>query len=84
MNERFIRTLSNKQKKIMMNLEHIKTNSRMVYQVIRRAYSCTFNELQRLTHLGNTELCLALAQLLQDSKIEQGKNQQGVYYQLAV
>ncbi len=67
----------------MMNLEHIKTNSRMVYQVIRRAYSCTFNELQRLTHLGNTELCLALAQLLQDSKIEQGKNQQGVYYQLA-
>lgn len=83
MNERFIRTLSNKQKKIMMNLEHIKTNSRMVYQVIRRAYSCTFNELQRLTHLGNTELCLALAQLLQDSKIEQGKNQQGVYYQLA-
>lgn len=83
MDERFIRTLSNKQKKIMMNLEHIKTNSRMVYQVIRRAYSCTFNELQRLTHLGNTELCLALAQLLQDSKIEQGKNQQGVYYQLA-
>lgn len=68
----------------MMNLEHIKTNSRMVYQVIRRAYSCTFNELQRLTQLGNTELCLALAQLLQDSKIEQGKNQQGVYYQLAV
>ena len=67
----------------MMNLEHIKTNSRMVYQVIRRAYRCTFNELQRLTHLGNTELCLALAQLLQDSKIEQGKNQQGVYYQLA-
>ena len=83
MDERFIRTLSNKQKKIMMNLEHIKTNSCMVYQVIRRAYSCTFNELQRLTHLGNTELCLALAQLLQDSKIEQGKNQQGVYYQLA-
>ena len=84
MDERFIRTLSNKQKKIMMNLEHIRTNSRMVYQVIRRAYSCTFNELQRLTHLGSTELCLALAQLLQDSKIEQGKNQQGVYYQLAV
>ena len=67
----------------MMNLEIIKENSKAVYQVIRQAYSRTFNELQRLTRLSSTDLCLALAQLLRDSKIEQGKNDLGVYYQLA-
>ena len=67
----------------MMNLEIIKENSKAVYQVIHQAYSCTFNELQRLTRLSSTDLCLALAQLLRDSKIEQGKNDLGVYYQLA-
>ena len=67
----------------MMNFEIIKENSKAVYQVIRQAYSYTFNELQRLTRLSSTDLCLALAQLLQDSKIEQGKNDLGVYYQLA-
>lgn len=67
----------------MMNFERIKENSKAVYLVIHRAYSCTFNELQRLTSLSSTDLCLALAQLLHDSKIEQGKNNEGVYYQLA-
>ena len=67
----------------MMNFERIKENSKAVYQVIRQSYSCTFNELQRLTRLSSTDLCLALAQLLRDSKIEQGKNNLGVYYQLA-
>ncbi|MCI7008541.1 MAG: hypothetical protein MR919_06030 [Parabacteroides sp.] len=67
----------------MMNFERIKENSKAVYQVIRQVYSCTFNELQRLTRLSSTDLCLALAQLLRDSKIEQGKNNLGVYYQLA-
>ena len=47
----------------MMNFEIIKENSKAVYQVIRQAYSCTFNELQRLTRLSSTDLCLALAQL---------------------
>ena len=67
----------------MMNLEIIKENSKAVYQVIREAYICTFNELHRLTRLIISDLCLALAQLLRDSKIEQGKNDLGVYYQLA-
>ena len=67
----------------MMNFERIKENRKAVYQVIHQAYSCTFNELQHLTRLSSTDLCLALAQLLRDSKIEQGKNDLGVYYQLA-
>ena len=67
----------------MMNLEIIKETSNAVYQVIRQAYSCTFNELQRLTRLSRADVCLALAQRLRDSKIEQGKNDLVVYYQLA-
>ena len=67
----------------MMNLDVIRENSSAVYSVLKSAYCCTFNELQRFTQLGSTELCLAIAQLLRDCKIEQQKSGGGIYYQLA-
>lgn len=42
----------------------------------------TFNELQKICQLGNTELCLALVQLIQENKIKQDRNEQGIYYVL--
>lgn len=65
-----------------MNLEVIRENSKAVYSVISSVYRCSFNELERFTQLGSTELCLALAQLLRDCKIIQSKNGNGIYYQL--
>ena len=67
----------------MMNLDVIRENSSAVYSVLKSAYRCTFYELQRFTQLGSTELCLAIAQLLRDCKIEQQKSGGGIYYQLA-
>jgi len=39
-------------------------------------------ELQKICQLGNTELCLALVQLIQENKIKQDRNEQGIYYVL--
>lgn len=40
----------------------------------------TLEELQNIIDLKNTDLCLALIQLMQDKKVESGKDKNGVYY----
>ena len=64
-----------------MNLNLIKTNSRQVYNILLHYYTrCTFNQLQKLCNLASTDLCLALAQLMKENKIEQVSERQVVYY----
>ena len=66
-----------------VNISSIKSNSRKVYDVIARCTRCTFAELQGLCHLANTDLCMALVQLIRENKIEQKSGKQGVYYCLS-
>lgn len=67
-----------------MNLaiETIKKNSKLLYEAMQRMYRYTFNELQKLCKLKDTELCLAIVRLLQEGKITQDRNEFGVYYAL--
>ena len=65
------------------NIQFIKTNSRKVYDILLRYTRCTFDELERLCNTASTDLCMALAQLLKENKIEQVSEKQGVYYRLA-
>ncbi len=58
------------------------SNSKKVYANMYQMVYYTFNELQKICQLGNTELCLALVQLIQEKKIKQGRNKQGIYYVL--
>ena len=58
-------------------------NSGRLYERMQRMCRYSFNELQRLCKLEDTALCLAIARLMQEGKILQGKNECGVYYALA-
>ena len=64
----------------MFNTEIIKKNSRMVYDLMKRAYRYTFKELEQVTSLDGTELFLALLQLQREGRLEYGKTDEGVYY----
>lgn len=64
------------------NKEAIKTNSKRVCEVMVRMYHYSFAELQKFSKLSSTDLCLALIQLLQEGKIQQDKDEEGIYYSL--
>ena len=64
----------------MFSTEIIKKNSRMVYDLMKRAYRYNFKELEQVTSLDGTELCLALLQLQREGRLEYGKTDEGVYY----
>lgn len=65
---------------MILDKEHIRKNSTLLYGKMKKMYHYTFGELQRLANLGNAELCLALIQLLQEDKITQDRDPQGIYY----
>lgn len=64
----------------MFNMEIIKENSRQVYDLMKQMCHYTFKELEQVTFLESTELCLALIELRREGKLEYGKNEIGVYY----
>lgn len=64
----------------MFNMEIIKENSRQVYDLMKQICHYTFKELEQVTFLESTELCLALIELRREGKLEYGKNEIGVYY----
>lgn len=66
-----------------MNLQFIKKNSALVYDVLLHYTRCSFDQLQKLCKLANTDLCLALAQLMRENKIQQFTECQSVYYRLS-
>ncbi|WP_300725015.1 hypothetical protein [uncultured Bacteroides sp.] len=53
-----------------------------VYSSMKRIGRYSFSELQRLTELTNTDLCLALIHLIAENKVEQNVNENGVFYTL--
>ena len=67
-----------------INKQIIKQNSVKVFNVMKRMCRYSFQELQRCTQLGTTELCLALLQLLQEKLIEQDRDARGIYYALSL
>lgn len=66
-----------------MNLQFIKKNSLLVYGVLLHYTRCSFGQLQKLSNLASTDLCLALAQLIRERKVEQFSECQSVYYRLS-
>lgn len=60
--------------------EAIKRNSTLLYGAMKRMYRYTFTELQRLCRLSDTDLCLAIVCLLQQGRVRQGKDEEGVCY----
>lgn len=67
---------------MIINIEKIKKNSGRIIGMMRQMYRYSFDELQHFTCLGSTDLCLALILLVQEGKIEQNRNEFGVYYVL--
>ena len=68
------------EQKMNLNLNFIKRNSMQVYNILSHYTRCTFAQLEQLCNLASTDLCLALAQLMRENKIEQYADRQAVYY----
>ena len=64
----------------MFNIEIIKQNSRRVYDLMKQMYRYTFKELEQVTSLDCTDLCLALIELQREGRLEYRKNETGIYY----
>ena len=82
----YIRLICDEQKKDIMlpDKSVIQSCSMRVYKAISCALRCTFMELQAQCKVTSTELCLSIIQLLQEKKIRQERNADGVYYSLSV
>lgn len=65
---------------MIIDKPYIRKNSLLLYSKMKTMCSYTFDELQKLVNLGSTELCLALMELLQENKISQHRDKQGISY----
>lgn len=68
---------------MMFNKDSIVTNSRKLYATMKKMYHYSFSDLQGESHLNDTDLCLAIGQLLQEGKLMQRKGTDGIYYLVA-
>lgn len=66
-----------------LNIDFIKRNGLVVYNILANTTRCSFNELQKICKLNNIDLCLALADLMREKKIQQGRDAQEVFYACA-
>lgn len=61
------------------NEKNIRESSIRLYeQIEKRAYS--FDELQAISQLESSTLCLVLIQLIRENKLEQGIRNKNIYY----
>ncbi|MCM1313178.1 MAG: hypothetical protein NC206_09105 [Bacteroides sp.] len=65
---------------MIFDMELVRKNSRKVYAAMACMCRYSFEELEKLTSLGCTELCLALSLLLREGRIEQGRDADGIRY----
>ncbi len=79
-----INKVKRKENIMNLNLQFIKKNSMQVYGILIRYTRCTFEQLEKLCNLTSTDLCLALAQLMREKKIEQFSECHAVYYRPAL
>lgn len=65
-----------------LDFKAIVTDSNRIYSTLSQNIKYLYSELQELTSLGDTRLCLALCQLLHDKRIYCLQENNTVYYQL--
>ncbi|MBQ8867024.1 MAG: hypothetical protein IJ013_04805 [Bacteroidaceae bacterium] len=63
-----------------MNLRTIVEDSNLIYRQLSDNIKYLYHELQELTRMSDTRLCLAICQLLRDGRICQQQEENLVYY----
>lgn len=63
-----------------MNLKNIVEDSNHIYEQLSNGIKYLYYELQELTRMGDTRLCLAICQLLRDGRISRYQEDNLVYY----
>lgn len=63
-----------------MDFKAIVNDSNRIYETLSQNIKYLYEELQELTRLGDTQLCLALCQLLHDGRICRQQENNLVYY----
>lgn len=63
-----------------MDFKVIVNDSKRIYELLSQNIKYLYEELQELTHMNDTQLCLAICQLLHDGRICQQAEDNLVYY----
>lgn len=63
-----------------MNFKNIVEDSNHIYKQLSQGIKYLYHELQELTHMDDTQLCLAICQLIRDGRISQRQEDNLVYY----
>lgn len=63
-----------------MNLKNIVEDSNHIYEQLSQGIKYLYHELQELTRMDDTQLCLAICQLIRDGRISQRHEDNLVYY----
>lgn len=63
-----------------INLKIIIEDSNHIYGMLSNGIKYLYHELQELTHMDDTQLCLAICQLIRDGRINQHIEDNLVYY----
>ena len=63
-----------------MNLKNIVKDSNHIYEQLSQGIKYLYHELQELTRMDDTQLCLAICQLIRDGRISQRQEDNLVYY----
>ncbi|MBQ4525504.1 MAG: hypothetical protein IJA00_05450 [Bacteroidaceae bacterium] len=63
-----------------MNLKNIVEDSNHIYEQLSQGIKYLYHELQELTRMDDTQLCLAICQLIRDGRISQRQEDNLVYY----
>lgn len=63
-----------------MNLKNIVEDSNHIYEQLSQGIKYLYHELQELTRMNDTQLCLAICQLIRDGRISQRQEDNLVYY----
>lgn len=64
----------------MMTMNKILEDSNRIYEQLSSGIKYLFHELQELTRMSDTRLCLAICQLLRDGRICRKQEKNLIYY----
>lgn len=65
----------------MKTAENNMGNMNLIYSILHSKKRCTIFDLQKVSKLGNIDLCTALGYLLQRKRISQKREDGAVYYE---